>query len=113
MAEITAQPDGSAQITTSSAETAGLKSLAAAHLPFLTKAAAWFSTDIAPELSDAAKFLETLAGAEVTGTPLTVTASQMQTLRGMLAAHIPDFNQVLSVVESPAVRAMLNLAKAL
>lgn len=113
MAEITTQPDGSAQVTVSTAETAGLKSLAAQHLPFLKKAADWFTADIAPELGEAASFLESLAGAELQGTTLTVSASEMAALRGLLSTHVPEFQAVLSVVESPAVRSMLNLARAL
>ena len=35
MADVTATPDGGAQITISQRETAGLKALAAAHLPFV------------------------------------------------------------------------------
>jgi hypothetical protein len=113
MAEITAQPDGSAQITVSAAESAGLRAIAATHLPFLKKAAAWFDADIAPEVRDAADFLETLATSPVQGTSLAISPSQMQALRGMLSTHISDFQQVLSVVDSPPVKSMLNLAKAL
>lgn len=113
MAVVNAQPDGSAQITITAVETAGLKALAAVHLPFLTKAERWFSKDIAPELGDAAGFLKSLASSPPEGSSLTITAPQAEALRGMLTTHIPDFAAVLAVVESPAVRTMLDLAKAL
>jgi len=113
MAEITASPDGGASITVTQAETAGLKALAAVHLPFLVKAERWFGADAAPELAEAAGFLKSLASSPPEGSVLAVTAPQVQALRGMLAAHVPDFQGVLAVVESPAVRAMLDFAKAL
>lgn len=113
MADIQAQPDGSAQITVTQGEAAGLAALAKQHLPFLTKAEQWFGADVAPELGDAADFLKSLADNPPQGTTLTVSASQAQTLRGMLTAHIPDFQGVLAVVESPVVRSMLAFAKAL
>jgi hypothetical protein len=113
MADITATPDGGASITISQAETAGLKALAAAHIPALTRAESWFSKDVAPEISEAADFLKSLASNPPEGSTLTVTAPQAETLRGMLTAHVPDFNAVLAVVESPAVRSMLSFAKAL
>jgi hypothetical protein len=113
MAEITAQPDGSAQIAVSATETAGLKALAAIHLPFLVKIQRWFGADIAPELGEAVGFLKSLAGNPPEGSTLTVTAPQAQALRGLLIAHMPDFQAVLAVVESPAVRAMLTFAEAL
>jgi hypothetical protein len=113
MAEVAAQPDGSAQIAITAMETTGLKALAAIHLPFFVKARRWFDADAAPELVDAAAFLKTLASAPAESGTLTVTAPQAQALRGLLAAHVPDFEAILAVVESPAVRAMLDLAKAL
>jgi hypothetical protein len=113
MADVTAQPDGGVSITVSATETAGLKALAAARLPALAKARTWFGKDLAPELAETEAFLRSLAGSPPEGSTLTVTGSQAQTLRGMLTAHIPDFSAVLAVVESPAVRAMLDLAKAL
>lgn len=113
MAEVTAQPDGGAQITITEAETAGLKALAAVHLPFLQRAAKWWSADIAPELGQAADFLKSLASNPPEGSTLTVSATQAQTLRGLLKAHVPDFQEVLAVVESPAVRSMLSFAEAL
>lgn len=113
MADVTKQPDGSAQITITAGETAGLKALAAVHLPFIRKAIAWFGTDVAPELGEAESFLKSLASNPPEGSTLTVTAPQAQSLRGLLQAHIPDFQQVLAVVESPAVREMLEFAKVL
>jgi hypothetical protein len=113
MADVTATPDGGAQITISQSETAGLKALAAVHIPALTRAEAWFSRDIAPELGEAETFLKSLTTNPPEGSTLTVTAGQAETLRGLLAAHVPDFNAVLAVVESPAVRSMLSFAKAL
>lgn len=113
MADVTAQPDGGASITVTAAETAGLKALAAQHLPALKRIADWFERDVAPELGRAAAFLESLAAAPPEGSTLTVTAAEAQALRGLLQAHIPDFETVLAVVESPAVRALLVLAKAL
>lgn len=113
MADVSPTPDGGASITITQAETAGLKALAEAHIPFLKKAEAWFSRDIAPELGEARDFLESLARNPPQGTTLNVTASEAEALRGLLQAHVPDFQQVLAVVESPAVRAMLSLAKAL
>jgi hypothetical protein len=113
MADITPQPDGSAQITITQSETAGLKALAAQHLPFLTRVRGWFDADIAPELGQAEAFLKSLASNPPEGSTLTVSATEAQALRGLLAAHIPDFQQVLAVVESPAVRALLTLAKTL
>lgn len=113
MADITPQPDGGAQITITQAETAGLKALAAAHLPALTRARQWFSADVAPELGEAEDFLKSLVANPAEGSTLTVTAAQAQALRGLLTAHIPDFQQVLAVVESPVVRDMLGFAKAL
>ncbi len=112
MAEVAAQPDGSAQITITAVETAGLKALAAIHLPFLVKVERWFD-DAAPELADAKDFLKSIASSPPGGSTLTVTAPQVEALRGMLTTHIPDFQAVLAVVESPAVRAMLDFAKAL
>jgi hypothetical protein len=111
MAEVTAQPDGGAQITVSQSETAGLKALATAHLPALARARAWFSADIAPEIAEAADFLKSLGASPAEGSTLTVTAGQAETLRGLLNAHVPDFQAVLAVVESPAVRSMLSFAK--
>jgi hypothetical protein len=113
MAEVTTSPDGGASITITQSETAGLKALAAARLPFLTRAESWFGADIAPELAEAADFLKSLAASPPQGSTLTVTASQAETLRGLLNAHAGDFQQVLAVVESPAVRSMLTFAKAL
>lgn len=113
MADITPQPDGSAQITVSAAETSGLKAIAAQHLPALQRAVAWFGADVAPELGDAADFLRSLTVSPAEGATLTVSAGQAQYLRGLLAAHIPDFQQVLAVVESPVVRSLLVFAKAL
>lgn len=113
MAVVNAQPDGGASITITQAETAGLKALAAVHLPFLQRASQWFSADIAPEIAEAADFLKSLAANPAEGSTLTVTAGQAETLRGLLNAHVPDFQAVLAVVESPAVRSMLTFAKAL
>jgi hypothetical protein len=113
MAEVTAQPDGSAQVTVTAVEAAGLKALAAARLPFLQRAQRWFGKDVAPELGEAAAFLESLAASPPEGSTLTVTAAQARTLRGLLSAHLPDFQAVLAVVESPAVQALLDLARAL
>jgi hypothetical protein len=113
MADIVPQPDGSAQITITQGETAGLKALAAQHLPFLERAEKWFTADVAPEIGEAADFLKSLAANPPQGSTLTVSATQVQSLRGLLAAHIPDFQGVLAVVESPVVRAMLDFAKAL
>ncbi len=113
MADVTATPDGGASITVSQQEAAGLKGLAAAHLPVLAKVRSWFDRDIAPELGEAESFLRSLIENPPQGSTLTVTASEAQALRGLLAAHIPDFNAVLAVVESPAVRELLNFAKAL
>jgi len=113
MAEVTAQPDGGAQITVSATEAAGLKALAAVHLPFLTRVESWFSKDIAPELADAETFLKSLTAGPPEGSTLTVSATQVQALRGLLTAHVPDFRAVLAVVESPAVRSMLTFAEAL
>lgn len=111
MADITPQPDGSAQITISAGETAGLKAIAGQHLPFVERLSRWFDADIAPELSQAAEFLKTMSASPPEGSTLTVSAPQAQYLRGMLSAHIPDFQQVLAVVESPAVRSLLTLAR--
>lgn len=113
MAEVTAQPGGGAAITISPQETAGLKALAAARLPFLERAGKWFEADVAPELAQAAAFLKALAASPPEGSTLTVTPAEMSTLTGLLAAHLPDFKAVLAVVESPAVRALLTLAEAL
>jgi hypothetical protein len=113
MAEVTAQPDGSAQIVISPVETAGLKALAAIHLPFLVKIERWFSKDAAPEIGDTVDFLKSLASNPPGGSTLTVTAPQTEALRGLLTAHVPDFQAVLAVVESPAVRAMLDFAATL
>lgn len=113
MADVTATPDGGASITISQQETAGLKALAAIHLPFLSRVRAWFSADVAPELGEAEAFLKSLAASPPEGSTLTVTAGEAQALRGLLSAHIPDFNAVLAVVHSPVVAAMLDFAKAL
>lgn len=113
MAEVATQPDGSAQITITAVEAAGLKALAGIHLPFLVKVERWFGADIAPELSEARAFLKSLAGNPAGSGVLTVTASQTKALRGLLTTHIPDFEAVLAVVESPAVQAMLDFAKAM
>lgn len=113
MADVTAQPDGGVSITVTPAEASGLKALANQHLPFLKRAVSWFEKDVAPELGQAVSFLESLAGAPPEGSTLTVSASEAQHLRGLLQAHVPDFQQVLAVVESPAVRSLLGLAKAL
>ena len=113
MAEVTAQPDGGAQITVTQSETAGLKALAAQHLPALARVEKFFTADIAPELGEAEAFLKSLGANPPEGSTLTVTATQAQTLRGLLNAHVPDFTQVLAVVESPAVRELLTFAKAL
>jgi hypothetical protein len=113
MADITPQPDGSAQIAVSQGESAGLKALAKTHLPALQRAISWFDADVAPELSQAADFLKSLAASPPEGSTLTVSASEAQTLRGLLTTHIPDFQQVLAVVESPVVRDLLVFARAL
>jgi hypothetical protein len=113
MADVTATPDGGAQITITQSETAGLKALAAVHLPFLQRVAGWYSKDVAPELHEAADFLKSLAANPAEGSTLTVSAGQAQALRGLLSAHVPDFNAVLAVVESPVVRELLTFAKAL
>jgi hypothetical protein len=113
MAEITAQPDGSASITVTQADTTALTAIANTHLPFLQRAEHWFGEDVAPELKQAADFIGSLAKNPPQGSVLTVSATEAQALKGMLAAHIPDFQQVLAVVESPAVRSVLELAKAL
>lgn len=113
MADITPQPDGSAQITINSTEDAGLKALVKIHLPVLSKVSAWFGADVAPELGEAESFLKSLTANPPEGSTLTVSAPQVQTLRGLLSAHVPDFNNVLAVVESPAVRSLLTFAKAL
>jgi hypothetical protein len=113
MADVTATPDGGASITISQSETAGLKALAAIHIPFLQRVEGWYSKDVAPEIGEAADFLRSLGANPPEGSTLTVTAGQVQTLRGLLSAHVPDFNAVLAVVESPAVRDLLTFAKAL
>ena len=113
MADVTATPDGGAQITISQVETAGLKALAAQHLPILQKVAAWWDRDMAPELGEAAAFLKSLAANPPEGSTLTVSAGQAQALRGMLTSHIPELQAVLAVVESAPVRDMLIFAKAL
>lgn len=109
MAEVTTQPDGSAQITVTPSDAAALKAMANQHLPFFTRIASWFDRDVAPELSEAAGFLKTLSANQ--DSTLTVSAPQVQSLRGLLNAHVPDFQAVLAVVESPAVRSLLTLAK--
>jgi hypothetical protein len=113
MADVTAQPDGGASITISQQETTGLKALAAHHLPFIQRAKALFSADVAPELGEAEDFLKSLAASPPEGSTLTVTPGQAQALRGLLTAHIPDFQAVLAVVESPVVRDLFSFAKAL
>lgn len=113
MAVVSPTPDGGAQVTISASETAGLKALAAQHLPFLQRMAAIYTRDIAPELHEAADFLRSMSANPPEGSTLTVTPSQAQALRGLLTSHIPDFQQVLAVVESPVVRELLTLAKAL
>jgi hypothetical protein len=113
MADVTATPDGGVSITISQSETAGLKALANQHLPVLQRFTSWFSKDVAPELHEAADFLKSLAGNPPEGSTLTVTPAQAQALRGLLTAHIPDFQQVLAVVESPVVRELLAFAKVL
>jgi hypothetical protein len=113
MADVTATPDGGASITISATETAGLKALANQHAPVVKRIAAWFERDVAPELGQAVTFLESLAGSPPEGSTLTVTAGEAQALRGLLTAHIPDFQAVLAVVHSPVVAAMLDFAKAL
>jgi hypothetical protein len=113
MAEVTPQPDGSTQVTVSQGDAAALNALAAQHLGPLKRAAAWFEVDIAPELGAAVTFLESLASNPAQGTTLSVSAAEAQYLRGLLTAHVPDFQAVLAVVESPAVRSLLSLAKAL
>jgi hypothetical protein len=113
MAEVAAQPDGSAQITITQAETAGLKAIAAQHLPVLKRLATWFDADVAPELKQAADFVESLGANPPEGSVLTVSASEAQALRGLLGAHIGEFQQVLTVIESPVVRSLLTFAKAL
>lgn len=110
MADIAPQPDGSAQVTVNQGEAAGLKAIAGVHLPLVSKLAAWFGRDVAPELADAADFLKTITGAPEGGSALNLTASQVGYLRGLLSAHVPDFQQVLAVVESPVVRSLLTLA---
>jgi hypothetical protein len=113
MAEITATPEGGASITITPGETAGLKALASQHLPALQRFAGWFGKELAPELGETADFLKSLAASPPEGSTLTVTAPQAGALRGLLNAHAADFQQVLAVVESPEVRAMLTFAKAL
>jgi hypothetical protein len=113
MADVTAQPDGGASITISQQETAGLKALAAQHLTVLQRLADWFGKDVAPELGEAADFLKSLSANPPEGSVLTVTPGQAEALRGLLTAHIPDFQSVLAVVESPVVRDLLTFAKAL
>jgi hypothetical protein len=104
---------GAGTSSVSATETAGLKGLVAVHLPFLERAEKIFTADVAPELGEAAGFLKSLAGGPPEASTLTVTATQAQALRGLLVTHIPDFQAVLAVVESPAVRAMLDFAKVL
>lgn len=113
MADVSPTPDGGASITITQGETTALKALANQHLPALARAEAWFSRDIAPELGQARDFLESLAKNPAEGSVLNVTATEAQTLRGLLQAHVPEFSQVLAVVESPAVRELLAFAKAL
>ena len=113
MADITAQPDGGAQITVTQSETAAVKALAEHHLPFISRVKAWFDKDVAPELHEAEAFLKSLAANPPEGSTLTLTASQVQSLRGMLTSHIPDLQAVLAIVESPVVRDLLTLAKSL
>lgn len=113
MADVAAQPDGGASITVTQTETAALKGLAEHHLPFLAKVRAWFDKDIAPELAEAETFLKSLAASPPEGSTLNLTASQVQSLRGLLTTHIPDLQGVLAIVESPVVRDLLTLAKAL
>lgn len=113
MADVTATPDGGASITISQQEAAGLKALAAVHLPFLARAESWFTRDLAPELGQARDFLESLAKNPADGSTLNVTAAEAQALRGLLGAHVPDFQAVLAVVESPLIRSLFSLAKAL
>jgi len=113
MAEVTATPDGGASITIGATETAGLKALAAQRLPLVVKARSWFSKDVAPELGPVITFLESLASSPAEGSTLTVTAPQKQALQGLLNAHVPDFQAILAVVESPAVRELLTLAESL
>lgn len=110
MADITPQPDGSAQVTVSAGETAGLKAVAALHLPAVAKLARWFTQDIAPELADAARFLQALTDAPDGGSAITLPAAHVDFLRTMLGAHAADFSGVLAVVESPVVRSLLTLA---
>ena len=113
MAELNPTPDGGASITITQGETAGLKALASQHLPALQRFTSWFSRDVAPELHAAADFLKSLAANPAEGSTLTVTPAEAETLRGLLQAHVPDFNAVLAVVESPVVRELLTFAKAL
>lgn len=109
MAEVTTQPDGSAQITVTASDAAALKAMAEVHLPFLQRVLGWLSRDVAPEVGEAVDFLKTLSASQ--DSTLTVSAPQVQALRGLLNAHVPDFQAVLAVVESPAVRSLLTLAK--
>lgn len=109
MADVTVTPDGGAQINVTASDAAALKAMAEQHLPFLQRLAGWWGRDIAPELGEAAGFLKALAANQ--DSTLTVTAPQVQALRGLLNAHVPEFQSVLAVVESPAVRSLLTLAK--
>ena len=113
MADFAPLTDGSAQVTVSAAEAAGLKALAAPHLDAIVRAERWFGADIAPELADAAEFLKTLGDSPAEGSTVAASPPQVHVLRGLLQAHVPDFQQVLAVVESPAVRSLLDLAMAL
>ena len=110
MADISPNPDGSAQVTVNPGETAGLKAVAAVHLPVLERFAKMLGRDLAPEIADATGFLRTLAGTPPEGSALALTPAQVEYLRGLLGAHVPDFQGVLAVVESPVVRSLLTLA---
>jgi hypothetical protein len=113
VAEVAVQPDGSAQVTVTASDTAALKAMAGVHLPFLERLSHWLGAEMAPELGEAAAFLKVLAASPPEGSTLTVNAPQKQALQGLLNAHVPDFQAVLAVVESPAVRSLLSLAEAL
>lgn len=113
MAELTPQPDGSAQVTVTQGEAAGLKAVASHHLPVLQRAVQWLGKDVVPEVADAADFLASLAAQPAQGTTLAVSPAEAQYLRGLLGAYAPEFQGVLAVVESPVVRGLLTLAKSL
>lgn len=103
---------GNVTLTIDGGETAAVKAFAAEHLPVLKRVGRLLG-EVAPEIHEAAGFIESLLNSPEGGSTFTLSAPHARHLSGLLNAHVPELQAVLAIVDSPVARQVLTLAQAL